>query len=160
MTSLNSTPKRIADSVCIMTELVLPSHANALGSVFGGMIMSWVDSCAAIAAQRHAGQTVVTAFVDDLWFQAPVRVGEVVQLEARVSAAFRTSVEVEVIVHGEEPTTRRTWPCVKARLTFVALNEQGKPTPIPPILFETEEERQRQRDAEERRTLRLARKHC
>lgn len=153
------TPKRIADSICIMTELVLPSHANALGNVFGGMIMSWVDACGAIAAQRHTGQTVVTAFVDDLWFQAPVKVGEVVRLEARVSAAFRTSVEIEVIVHGEEPTTRRIWPCVKALLTFVALNAEGKPTPIPPILFETEEQKQRQHEADERRALRLARKN-
>lgn len=138
-----------------MTELVLPSHANALGSIFGGVIMSWVDLCAAIAAQRHSRRTVVTAFVDDLLFEGPVRVGEVVRLEARVNATFRTSMELEVVVHGEDAKSGRTWPCVRALLTFVALDEDKMPTPVPPLLLATEEAKRRQREGEERRAHRL-----
>src|SRR3569832_918119 len=116
-------PRRSEDSICTMPELVLPSHTNALGTIFGGTIMGWVDLCAAIAAQRHCNRTVVTAFVDDFSFQGPVRVGEVVRLEARVNATFRTSMELEVIVMGENPIEGRTWPCVKALLMFVAIDE-------------------------------------
>jgi len=140
-----------------MTELVLPSHGNALGTIFGGTIMSWVDLCAAIAAQRHAHRSVVTAFVDDLLFEGPVRVGEVVRLEARVNATFRTSMEIEVIVRGEDSKTGRTWPCVHALLTFVAIDDTRKPVPVPPLVLDDEESRQRQRQGEERRAHRLAR---
>jgi acyl-CoA hydrolase len=150
--------KKAELSVCTMTELVLPSHANSFGNVFGGTIMSWVDLCAAIAAQRHAGRPVVTAFIDDLFFHGPVKVGEVARLEARVTATFRTSMEIEVVVTGEEATSGRTWPCVRALLTFVALGDDGKPTPVPPLLHETDESRARQAEAEERRAHRLSRK--
>src|SRR3954467_6458408 len=110
-----------------MTEYVLPQHANALGGVFGGQIMAWIDLCAAICAQRHSGRMAVTAFVDDLKFEEPVRVGEVVRLDARVTATFRTSMEIEIIVEGEDATTGRRWPCVTARLTFVAIDELRRP---------------------------------
>src|SRR3954469_22038163 len=93
-------PRPQSASITEMTEYVLPQHTNALGGVFGGQIMGWVDLCAAICAQRHSGRMVVTAFVDDLKFEQPVRVGEVVRLEARVTAVFRTSMEIEVIVEG------------------------------------------------------------
>ena len=145
-------------SVTMMTEHVLPSHANALGTVFGGTIMSWIDVCGAVCAQRHARKLVVTAFVDDLVFEGPVRVGEVVKLIARVTATFRTSMELEVIVEGENPLEGRTWPCVRAMLTFVAVDETTrKPVPVPPLLLETDEDRRKQRDAEERKAHRLAR---
>lgn len=148
--------KRAAESACTMTEFVLPSHTNAFGTVFGGTIMGWVDLCAAIAAQRHAGRPAVTAFVDDFKFEGPVRAGEVVRLEGRVTATFRTSMEVEVIVRGEDTTTGRSWPCVTAFLTFVALDDARKPTPVPPLLLESDDDRRRQRDAEQRRSFRLA----
>src|SRR6185312_16403749 len=109
----------------------LPQHANALGNVFGGQIMGWVDLCAAICAQRHSGRMAVTAFVDDLKFEQPVKVGQVVRLEARITAVFRTSMEIEVLVDGEESTSGRRWPCVTARVTFVAIDEEGAPTPVP-----------------------------
>jgi len=145
-------------SVTTMTEHVLPSHANALGTVFGGTIMAWVDVCGAICAQRHARKLVVTAFVDDLVFEGPVRVGEVVKLTARVTATFRTSMELEVVVEGESPLEDRTWPCVRAMLTFVAIDETTrKPVPVPPLLLETDDDRRKQRDAEERKAHRLAR---
>ena len=117
-----------------MTEYVLPQHANALGSVFGGQIMGWVDLCAAICAQRHSGRMAVTAFVDDLKFEQPVHVGEVVRLEATVTAVFRTSMEIEVTVEGEDAPTGRRWPCVDARLTFVAIDGSRKPTEVPPLV--------------------------
>jgi acyl-CoA hydrolase len=144
-------------SACAMTELVLPQHSNAFGTIFGGTVMSWVDLCGAICAQRHAQRPVVTAFVDDLHFEGPVRVGQVARLSARVNATFRTSMEVEVVVEGEEPTTGRTWPCVRALLTFVALDDQHKPALVPPVLRRNEDDELRHREGEERRAQRLAR---
>ncbi|MDB4936957.1 MAG: Acyl-CoA thioester hydrolase, partial [Labilithrix sp.] len=134
----------------------LPQHANALGSVFGGQIMAWVDLCAAICAQRHSGRMAVTAFVDDMKFELPVRVGEVVRLDARVTAVFRTSMEIEVLVEGEDATTGRRWPCVDARLTFVAIDEQRNPTAVPPLVVDTDEVRASQAAGEARRGTRLA----
>ncbi len=140
-----------------MTEYVLPQHANALGNVFGGQIMAWVDLCAAICAQRHSGRTAVTAFVDDLQFQAPVKVGEVVRLRAKITATFRTSMEIEVVVEGEDSRTRRQWPCVDARIVFVAIDADSAPTPVPSLLLDTDTVRRSQVAGEERRRVRLER---
>ena len=131
MTDASRAARPQSASITQMTEYVLPQHTNALGGVFGGQIMAWIDLCAAICAQRHSGRMAVTAFVDDLKFEQPVRVGEVVRLEARITATFRTSMEIEVVVEGEDATTGRRWPCVTARLTFVAIDESRHPTPIP-----------------------------
>ena len=141
-----------------MTEYVLPQHANALGGVFGGQIMAWIDLCAAICAQRHSGHQAVTAFVDDLAFQEPVRVGEVVRLTARVTAVFRTSMEIEVMVEGEDATTGRRWPCVDALVTFVAIDDRKKPTPVPPLVLDSDDVRASQAAGEARRAARLAKK--
>lgn len=138
-----------------MTEYVLPQHANALGNVFGGQIMAWLDLCGAITAQRHTGEMCVTAFVDDLKFHNPVKIGEVVRLSARVSAAFRTSIEIEIDVEGEDSRSGRTWPCVQARLTFVAIDAHGKPVAVPQLVLEDETVRASQRAGEERRKARL-----
>jgi len=145
-------------SITEMTEYVLPPHANALGNVFGGQIMAWVDLCAAICAQRHSGHVGVTAFVDDFKFEQPVKVGEVVRLRARVTGAFRTSMEIEVVVEGEDARTGRRWPCVSAFLTYVAIDDAGKPTPVPPLLLDTEDARTSQAAAAERRSVRLGHK--
>jgi len=139
-----------------MTEYVLPQHANALGSVFGGQIMAWLDLCAAICAQRHSGHMAVTAFVDDIKFELPVRVGEVVRLDAHVTATFRTSMEIEVVVEGEDAMTARRWPCVHARLTFVAIDDARKPTPVPTLVMDTDEVRASQAAGEARRQARLS----
>lgn len=141
-----------------MTEFVLPTHTNALGGVFGGQIMAWMDICAAICAQRHAGSVMVTAGIDDLCFEQPIKLGEVVRLEATVTAAFRSSVEVEVIVRGENAMTGNTWPCVTAFLTFVAIDAHGRPVSVPPLLIESEEQKQAQSAAETRRSQRLSRR--
>jgi acyl-CoA hydrolase len=151
-------PRAQAASRTQMTEYVLPQHANALGSVFGGQIMAWVDLCGAICAQRHCGTMAVTAFVDDMKFEQPVRVGEVVRLQATVTAVFRKSMEIEVIVEGEDATTGRRWPCVDARLTFVGIDKERNPTVVPPLLLDTDEVRASQAAGESRRQERLAQK--
>lgn len=150
--------KSQAESRTQMTEYVLPQHANALGSVFGGQIMAWIDLCAAICAQRHSGKMAVTAFVDDMKFEQPVRVGEVVRLDSRITATFRTSMEIEVVVEGEDATTGRRWPCVEARLTFVAIDQDRKPTAIPPLALDSDEVRASQAAGEARRGARLTKK--
>ncbi|MBX3206681.1 MAG: acyl-CoA thioesterase [Labilithrix sp.] len=151
-----ASPRPQSASVTQMTEYVLPQHTNALGGVFGGQIMAWIDLCAAICAQRHAGRMAVTAFVDDLTFEQPVRVGEVVRLEARITATFRTSMEIEVVVEGEDATTGRRWPCVTARLTFVAIDAERHPAPVPPLLLDTDEVKASQAAGETRRGERLS----
>jgi acyl-CoA hydrolase len=147
-----------AASVTEMTEYVLPQHANIGSTVFGGQIMAWVDLCAAICAQRHAGRPCVTAFVDDLLFKRPVRVGQVVRLRAQIIATFRTSMEIDVNVTGEDTVTGEQWPTVDARVVFVAVDAERRPTPVPPLLLETDEDRHAQASAEERRRARLAKR--
>lgn len=144
-----------------MTEHVLPTHANALGTVFGGQILAWIDLCAAICAQRHARHQAVTAEFDDVTFKAPIAVGQVVLLRAEVTAAFRTSLEILVDVQGEDAPSGRRWPCAQAYVTFVAIEDVGgqrKPALVPPLLLDTDEERLRNAEANERRRLRLARR--
>lgn len=140
-----------------MTELVLPQHANALGTAFGGTVLGWIDVCGAIAAQRHCRRIAVTAAIDEMQFLAPIRVGDVVRLMARVNAAFRTSLEVEVVVEREEPSTMERTLCADALLTFVSRGEDGAPAPVPPVACETEEDRRREAAARRRREERLAR---
>lgn len=149
--------RRAADSVTRMTEYVLPTHTNALGNVFGGQVLAWMDLCAAICAQRFCGTIAVTAGIDDLSFEQPIQVGQVVRLEARVTAAFKTSCEVFVDVRGEEAATGRTWPCVSGFLTFVAVRDQ-KPARVPQLALETAEDEAHLRAAEERRAARLAKR--
>ncbi len=143
-------------SITDMTEYVLPQHANAFGNVFGGQIMAWVDLCAAICAQRHTGRLCVTAFVDDLRFVNPVRVGEVVRLRAKVTAAFRTSIEIHVECSGEDSVSGREWPCVDALVTFVALDENRKPTLVPELVLDTAELRASQASGVARKESRLS----
>lgn len=154
--SLIAKPAR--DSYVEMTEIVLPSHANPLGTAFGGQIMAWIDICAGIAAQRHARQIVVTASMDDLHFLAPIHVGEVVVLKAQVNRVFHTSLEVGVNVESEMPLTGERRHCSSAYLTFVALDEEGNRVPIPDVRPETETQKRRYAEAEERRRFRLQRR--
>jgi acyl-CoA hydrolase len=145
-------------SVTEMLEYVLPQHANLYGTVFGGQIMAWVDLCGVVCAQRHAGRPCVTAFVDDLLFRRPVRVGQVVRLHAEITAAFRTSMEVEVRVTGEDTVTGEQWPTLECSVTFVAMSDELKPTPVPPLLLATDADRAAHAAAEERRRVRLAKR--
>lgn len=149
-------PRPVSQSKTVMTEIVLPIHTNALGSVFGGTISSWIDICAAIAAQRHCRGPAVTASFDALNFVKPVFQGWVVNLRASVNFAARTSMEVGVRVDAENPTTGETFHTATAYLTFVALGPDKKPVMVPPILPETPDEVRRFKEAEVRRAQRLA----
>lgn len=148
-------PVPVSQSLTYMTELVLPSHTNALDSIFGGVIVSWVDIAAAIAAQRHARMPVVTASIDALNFVAPVYKGWVVNLKAAVNFVSRTSMEVGVRVDAENPITGKTFHTASAYLTFVALGSDGKPALVPPVKPEGAEQMRRYKAAEKRRQLRL-----
>ncbi|EYF08613.1 acyl-CoA thioesterase [Chondromyces apiculatus] len=151
--------RRPSDSVTTMTEYVLPTHTNALGTIFGGQVLAWIDLCAAICAQRHTGRTVITAGIDDLSFDRSILVGQVVRLHAKVTATFRTSLEILVMVQGEDATRGDVWPTVTAFVTFVAVDAAMRPVPVPPLLVEGHEERRLAEAAAERRERRLARRH-
>jgi acyl-CoA hydrolase len=138
-----------------MTEMVLPQHTNVVGTAFGGVIMSWVDICAAIAAQRHCGEVAVTARVDAMEFHAPIRLGDVVCLTAQVNAAFGSSMEVGVHVEREDRRTRSRTVCVESFLTFVNVVD-GRPKAVPRLLLSSDEEREREGAAQARRAQRLA----
>lgn len=138
-----------------MTELVLPQDANVLGNILGGRVMHLIDIAGAIAAHRHCHRQVVTASVDHLDFLNPVRVGELIILEAQVNRAFHTSVEVGVEVFSEDSVAGLRKHTTKAFLTFVALDDSGKPAPVPPLLCKTREEILRYREAGDRRKSRL-----
>ena len=141
-----------------MTQLVLPSHTNALDTVFGGTVMSWIDIAAAICAQRHSQKEVVTASIDELHFLAPIYKGWVVNLKASLNYVSKSSMEVGVRVQSENPKTGESFHTASAYLTFVALGSDGRPTAVPPLLIESDEQRRRHHEAELRRADRLKRK--
>ncbi|MGB8222564.1 MAG: acyl-CoA thioesterase [Polyangiales bacterium] len=149
-------PKTPSESFTEMTELVLPQHTNAIGTAFGGVIMSWIDICSSIAAMRHCGRVSVTARVDALEFKAPIKVGDVVCLTARLNAAFTSSMEIGVRVEREDAVTGQRALCADARTTFVNLGDDGKPSPVPPLLSETGEDRRLAAEAADRRHQRRA----
>ena len=143
--------KPVKASQVVMTELVLPSHTNALGSIFGGVVMSWIDIAAAICAQRHSNKIVVTARIDRLDFIQPVYVGWVVNLKASVNNVGKSSMDIGVRVDAENPRTGEVFHTASAYLTFVALDKEGKPQPVPALLCESDDEKRRQTAARLRR---------
>jgi acyl-CoA hydrolase len=151
-------PKSPRESEVVMTQMILPPDANPLNAAFGGKVMEWIDVCGGIAAQRHCRQVVVTASMDDLHFHAPILVGWIVTLRARVLAAFHTSMEVGVIVTSENPFTGETSITTSALLTFVAKSLDGRKIRVPPLLLESDSERLAFQEAHARRDERLARK--
>ena len=136
-------------------HVVMPGHTNSMGTLFGGVVMQWIDVAAAIAAARHAHGPVATASMDRLHFLRPVRVEEFVIVKAEVSFAAQTSMEVEVEVLAENPWTGERSQATHAFLTFVALDESGKPRPVPPLVTETVAQRRRFKQAATRRAARL-----
>jgi acyl-CoA hydrolase len=140
-----------------MAEVVLPSDANVLGTAFGGRIVQWMDICAGMSAARHCRMPVVTVSIDDLHFHSPIRIGYVALLDARVTAAFHTSMEIEVVVMAENQLTGVRDLCTSAYLTFVALDAAGRPIAVPPLRVRTKAERARFDEAKERRERRLKR---
>ncbi|HSP18883.1 MAG TPA: acyl-CoA thioesterase [Myxococcaceae bacterium] len=151
-------PKSPAESVAVMTQMILPSDANPLNAAFGGRVLEWIDICGAIAAGRHCRHAVVTASMDDLHFHAGIRVGWVVTLRARVLAAFRSSMEVGVRVSAENPLTGEQHLTTTALITFVALNTDGSRAEVPPLRLDTDAERAAFQAAHARRVERLERK--
>ena len=148
--------RRVRDSQVITTQLVLPNDTNGLGNLLGGTLMHWIDIVAAIAAQRHADRVCVTASVDELNFHHPIRLGDVVTLQASVNRAFRTSMEIGVVVTAESRSGHDSRRANNAYLTFVAIDESGKPVVVPAVIPESQDEIRRFDEALVRRERRLA----
>lgn len=146
------TPK---DSEVVMTELVLPNDTNQLGNLLGGRLMHWVDIAAALVAMRHSGKVCVTASVDEISFFEPIKLGHVVTLYARLNRAFKTSMEIGVRVVRQDPLNDTESHTSSAYLTFVAIDNYGKPIPVPPVQPETEDDKRRYEEAALRRQQRL-----
>lgn len=151
--------RRVGDSLVQMTEIVLPEDTNPRGTIFGGRVLALVDKCAAVVALRHARTEVTTVRLDSVEFHSTVRVGNILLLDGRINATFRSSMEIEVIVHSEDPATGRRMLTTRAYVTMVALDPNGRPVPVPVLELETEEERRRAAEAAERRQARLARRN-
>jgi acyl-CoA hydrolase len=149
------TEKRASESATEMVQAVLPNDANALGYILGGTVMHLIDIAGAIAGHRHTRSLLVTAAVDGLQFLHPIKVGDLIILRARVTAVWTTSLEVEVEVFSEETLTGIRRLTSRAYLTFVAVDRDGQRRPIPSLILESAEDRQRAAEAEVRRAARL-----
>jgi len=148
--------RRVSDSATEMTQLVLPLHANVHGSVLGGTVMHWVDLAAAVVANRHSRRPVVTAAFDEMAFLAPIQVGQIALLSARLTLVDRSSMEIRVDVESEDPLSGERRRTGTAYVTFVALDPvTRRPTAVPPLVLETEAQRAEHARAVERRRLRL-----
>jgi acyl-CoA hydrolase len=152
MTSNGGSP---AESFAEMVQVVLPNDANPMGFALGGYVMHQIDIVGAIAAHRHTRQLMVTAAVDGLQFLHPIHVGDLIIVRARVTGAFRTSVEVEVEVYAEQLLTGKRRLTSIAYLTFVTVEQNGVRAEVPPLRLETDDDRRRAAEAEERRQHRL-----
>ena len=144
------------ESISEYSEFALPTDAIMLGNVLGGKVMHLVDLAAALAAVRHARCSVVTASVDQMSFLHPVHIGQLIVLRSSVNRVFRTSMEIGVRVEVENLFTGHIQHASSAYLTFVAIDKSGKRIPIPPVIPETEDEKRRFLEAEQRRAYRLA----
>jgi acyl-CoA hydrolase len=145
----------VRESASEYSEIALPNDANTLGDLLGGRVMHLVDLAGALAAVRHSRRPVVTASVDHMTFLHPVRIGQLLVLKSSVNRAFRTSMEVGVKVMVEDLRTGEIRHTSSAYLTFVALDDAGSPTPVPPVLPEAAEEIRRYEEAGARRRYRL-----
>jgi acyl-CoA hydrolase len=142
-TSQKLTPKSPNQSKIEMREMVLPQHTNALNSIFGGVLMSWIDLAAAMCAQKHCERHVVTVHIDELSFLSPIKVGEHVLIKASINYTGSTSMIIGVRVESENPLTQEIRLTTRAYLTFVAIDSLGKPISVPPLLLENEEDKRR-----------------
>jgi acyl-CoA hydrolase len=151
----NRTPKRVADSQVTLVQLMEITDANIAGIVHGGVVMKLVDTAAGLAAIKHCGGLAVTVSMDSMSFLAPVHVGDTITVKASVNAAYTTSLEVGVRVEAEQIVTGERVHASSAYLVFVALDEGGRPRPIPPLVAETVVQQRRQREATIRRQTRM-----
>jgi acyl-CoA hydrolase len=147
--------KKASESLVVMTELVLPNDTNNFGNLMGGRLMYWMDIASALAAMKHSSAPVVTASVDNISFENPIKIGNVVHIEAKVSRVFNTSMEVHMKVWGEDALHQYKYKSNEAYYTFVSLDPNGKPRPVNQVIAETEEEKKLFDGALRRRQLRL-----
>ncbi len=147
--------KKARESFIIMNELVLPNDTNTFGNLMGGRLMYWMDIAGGIAAGKHCNAPSMTASVDNLSFKNPIRLGNIVHIEAQVSRAFNTSMEIHMKVWGEDSLHQYRYESNEAYFTFVALDPNGKPRKVPELIPETEEEKALYDGALRRRQLRL-----
>src|SRR5687768_6387384 len=147
--------RKAAASLIIMTEIVLPNDTNVFGNLMGGRLMYWMDIAAALSAQKHCNASVVTASVDNISFENPIKLGNAVHIEAKVTRAFNTSMEVHLKVWGEDLTNPFKYKSNEAYYTFVALDPNRKPHVVPPLITQTEEEKKLYDSALRRRQIRL-----
>ncbi len=148
-------PKTPKESLAVLTEIVLPNDTNTLGNLMGGRLLHWMDVASAIAAHRHCGRVVVTAAVNNVSFSQPIRLGEIVTMQAKISRSFTSSMEVFIDVWVENNQTGEKKKCNEAIYTFVAVDQLGNPINVPPLLPETEEEKKRFDQALRRKQLSL-----
>ena len=151
-------PKPISASRITLSQLMHPEHANLLGNVHGGWIMKLVDEAGALTCMRHAQRKVVTVTIDSMDFRQPIRIGDLVILHAEVSYTGRTSMEAAVEVHAENPVTGEQTHTNTAYLVYVALDDSGRPSSVPPLKAETEDEEHKMEKAKERQQRRLEQK--
>ncbi|MBI5301129.1 MAG: acyl-CoA thioesterase [Chloroflexi bacterium] len=149
--------KCASESQVVLNQQMMPSDANPLGNVHGGYVMKLVDEAGALAAMRHARRPVVTIAIDSMTFLSPVKVGHLLTLHASVNWVGRSSIETGVRVEAENPITGEIVHTNSAYAVFVALDDESKPTSVPPLILETDDDRRRWTEAEARQELRLAR---
>lgn len=154
----NQKPKTPTASRITIAQLMQPEHANNLGNVHGGWIMKLVDEAGALACMRHCQRRVVTVFIDQMEFHQPIRIGDLVTLSAEVTYTGRTSIEAEIKVTAEDPTSGEQVHTNTAYVVYVALDDDRKPTQVPPIQAETPEEAAKLEAGKKRQTERLARR--
>lgn len=150
--------KRVKESLAIKSAIISPPDANNLGTIFGGKVMAYIDDIAGLSAMRHSGMIVVTASTDSVDFIRPLRVGQAIHLESFVTWTHNTSMEVFVKVMGEDLQTGKRFVGATAFLTFVALDDKGKPHPVLPVIPESEHEKKLHETAPERSSLRWERR--
>lgn len=148
--------KRVKDSSVVMAQVMIPQDANPMGNIHGGVIMKLIDTAGGVVAFRHARMNVVTASIDRLDFHNPVFIGDLLFLKASVNLVGRTSMEIGVRVEAENLITGEVRHTASAYLTYVALDRNGRPAPVPGLILETEDEKRRNREAKKRRDMRLA----
>lgn len=153
--STDSNKKTVAASRVRMNELVMPNDTNPLGNLMGGRLLQWMDVCSAISSQRHCNRNVVTVSVDNVEFKSAIKLGEVVVIEAEVTRAFTSSMEVAMQVWAENMRTGERRLCTTSFYTFVSVDADGRPVPVPAIIPESDFEKERYEQAEDRRELRL-----
>ncbi len=147
--------KPASESFTTMSELVLPSETNTLANLMGGKLMYWMDIAAGIAAQKHCNTVAVTASVDNISFTNPVKLGDVVTIESKVTRSFNSSMEIHLRVWGEDLRARHKYLSNEAYFTFVSLGANGKPYTVPELIPETDDEIEKFKGALRRRQLRL-----